>query len=238
MAKTAFSGNKSKRLSDLIRFYDILAKLEHDLGEKRVLESCDGRMGWPNRGVYFFFETGENRSQSGIGPRVVRVGTHALIKKSRTTLWERLKQHKGHHRASIFRLHVGTALNKRDTWPKEIGKTWGKGKNTAPEVGHAAELPGEQAVSRHILQMPFIWLEVGDPPGPNSKRGFIERNAIALLSNFKATDPLDPPGPSWLGRWADSDFIRISGLWNIKHVAETYDPEFLDILEDLVTTKQ
>jgi hypothetical protein len=52
-------------------------------------------MVWPKRGVYFFFETGESRSDSGSGPRVVRVGTHALREGSRAKLWTRLSQHQG-----------------------------------------------------------------------------------------------------------------------------------------------
>ena len=35
-------------------------------------------MKWPARGVYFFREAGESRSDTGEGLRVVRVGTHAL----------------------------------------------------------------------------------------------------------------------------------------------------------------
>jgi hypothetical protein len=78
-------------------------------------------MDWPKRGVYFFRELGENRSDTGEGPRIVRVGTHALKSGSQTKLWTRLSQHKGqpstgrgNHRGSIFRLIVGTALIKRD----------------------------------------------------------------------------------------------------------------------------
>ena len=73
----------------------------------------------PRRGVYFFFEPGELR-EDGRTPRVVRVGTHAVSAGSRTTLWTRLRDHRGHvigrhvgggnHRASIFRRHVGSAL--------------------------------------------------------------------------------------------------------------------------------
>ena len=33
-------------------------------------------MYWPQRGVYFFMEDGEERSDSGSGLRIVRVGTH------------------------------------------------------------------------------------------------------------------------------------------------------------------
>lgn len=82
-----------------------------------MLAGCRGRMQWPARGVYFFHETGENRSDTGEGPRVVRVGTHALKEGGSTTLWGRLSAHRGqlrsggsNQRGSIFRLIVGTAL--------------------------------------------------------------------------------------------------------------------------------
>ncbi|HTV26286.1 MAG TPA: hypothetical protein VMF32_00715 [Xanthobacteraceae bacterium] len=102
------------RYDDLLRFYDLLARLEEKIGGARVLSDCSGRMNWPQRGVYFFFEPGELRSDTGNGPRVVRVGTHALTDTSRTTLWKRLSQHRGtgnagggNHRGSIFRLLIG-----------------------------------------------------------------------------------------------------------------------------------
>src|SRR6266566_1615272 len=105
------------RLADLIRFYEILSSLAVKTGGPRCLVNCDGRMGWPQRGVYFFFEPGEVRSDTGQGRRVVRVGTHALTASSRTTLWNRLSQHRGtvtpkggNHRGSIFRLLIGAAL--------------------------------------------------------------------------------------------------------------------------------
>jgi hypothetical protein len=81
--------------ADLVRFYEILTALEAEVGAKRWLAECDGRMTWPQRGVYFFFEPGESRSDTGDGMRVVRVGTHALRPGARTTLWGRLSQHRG-----------------------------------------------------------------------------------------------------------------------------------------------
>jgi hypothetical protein len=45
--------------------------------------------------VYFFREAGETRCDSGNGPRIVRVGTHALKAGSSTKLWTRLSQHRG-----------------------------------------------------------------------------------------------------------------------------------------------
>jgi len=38
-------------------------------------------------------ETGENRSDTGEGPRVLRVGTHALKTGGSTTLWAALRTH-------------------------------------------------------------------------------------------------------------------------------------------------
>src|SRR5262245_40883935 len=119
----------SRRLDDLVRFYVILETLERTIGGRRLLAECRGRMSWPSRGVYFFMEEGESRSDSGQGLRVVRVGTHALKPGSQTTLWSRLSQHKGqersgggNHRGSIFRLLVGSTLVNPASMPCP---TWG-----------------------------------------------------------------------------------------------------------------
>ena len=144
-------------------------------------------MSWPLRGVYFFFEDGERWTDSGTGPRIVRVGTHALILKSRTTLWNRLSQHRGvratgggNHRGSILRSHVGTALSatrqalKRRSWAQD---------SPASAVVRRKEHALKLAVSETIGKMPFVWVAIDDAAGPESVRGYIERNAIALLSS-------------------------------------------------------
>ena len=64
-------------------------------------------------------------------------------------------------------------------------------------------------------------------------RGFIERNAIALLSNY-SKEPLDSPFSGWLGHHCDRERVRSSGLWNSNHVDEIYDPAFLETLERLI----
>ena len=224
------------RLDALVRFYEILAELEKRLEGKKRLADCDGRMGWPKRGVYFFFEDGEERADSGVGLRVVRVGTHALKSNSGTTLWTRLYQHKGqektgggNHRGSIFRLIVGTALTGKSG---QEFPTWGQG-NTASADIRKDEEPMEQEVSRIIREMPFLWLAVNDHPSSGSLRGYIERNTLALLSNWKKT-PIDPPSSGWLGHSCNRERVRDSGLWNQNHVNEDYDPVFLDTLENLV----
>jgi hypothetical protein len=176
-----------RRLGDLIRLYSILDRLERRTGGRRLLKSSYGRSGWPERGVYFFMEDGECRTDSGEGLRVVRIGTNALTASSWTTLWKRLSKHKGqkasaggNHRGSIFRLLVGSTLFKG---PCAACPTWGI-KNSAPREIRILERPFEEEVSRIIGAMPFLWPGINDAPGAGSMRGYIERNAIALLSNF------------------------------------------------------
>lgn len=224
------------RVSHIAEFYQHLDRLEHLCGGARRLVECHGRMGWPHRGVYFFREPGEDRSDSGRGPRVVRIGTHALKSGSQTSIWNRLSQHRGtvssgggNHRGSIFRLIVGAALMHRDG---QSCATWGQGSN-APRLVREKEQAIEQQVSKQIGDMPFVWLAIDDEAGSDSLRGHIERNSIALLSdtNKKA---IDSATDGWLGNSCDRQKVRESGLWNQNHVNERYDPAFLDVFEELI----
>jgi hypothetical protein len=95
------------------------------------------------------------------------------------------------------------------------------------------ELPLEQHVSAYICAMPFLWLAIEDAPGPESGRAAIERNSIALLSNYRKP-AIDPPSLEWLGRSSDRERVRESGLWNNNHVDKSYDPAFLTLLLQLV----
>ena len=127
------------RLEDLKRFYDILDRLERKIGGSRVLADCNGRMGWPQYGVYFFREPGENRSDSGEGLRIVRVGTTAIDETSKRNLWDRLRDHKGladgggSHRSSVFRKHVGKAIIRCYSLEREYPE-WGKGSSAQKYV--------------------------------------------------------------------------------------------------------
>jgi hypothetical protein len=236
------------RRDDLIRFYEILATLEKRVGGKRRLAECDGRMKWPERGVYFFFEPSETRSDSGGGLRVVRVGTHALRADSKASFWSRLSQHRGaaasgsgNHRGSIFRLLVGVAIKRRDGRQQPV--SWGVGSDpgvatrqfglTRDEILRS-ERELEADVSSYIRSLPFLWVEVSDAPGPKSDRGVIERKSIALLSNYhRAT--LDSPSTDWLGLHSDRERVCASGLWNNNHVDDDYDASFLSLLERYIS---
>jgi hypothetical protein len=224
---------------DLARFYELLGMLESAFGQGRTLGDYAGREPWPARGVYFFREPGEYRTTRSGFARIVRVGTHAVAAGARSTLWGRLRAHRGsqdgrgNHRGSIFRLHIGTALLERDR--EAIGElpTWAQGSSAAREI-RASEADHERRVSAHVGSMSVLWVCVPDEPGPESHRAYIERNSIALLSN--RLNPLDPPSTEWLGRHSPRHEIRNSGLWNLNHVREHHDPGFLDLLEHYVAT--
>ena len=98
----------------------------------------------------------------------------------------------------------------------------------------SAEAPVEQAVSAYLGTLPFLWVSVDDEPSPDSLRGVIERNAIGLLSNYVRA-VLDPPSADWLGHFSNRARVRGSGLWNQRHVDETYDPTFLNAFEMMIS---
>ena len=169
------------RLGDLQRFHEILASLVRKVRGGRTIAGCSGGMNWPDRGIYRFRERHEERSSTGNGPRIVRVGTHALKVGSRTTLWKRLSQHRGtihprgfNHRGSIFRSLVGKSLIERDGL---LCPSWGKG-SSAPRSIREAEVLLEREVSAVLGAMPFLWLAIKGEPGPDSLRGYFERNGI------------------------------------------------------------
>lgn len=228
------------RNDDLGRFYELIDRLRSTARGARVLGDCSAATGWPTHGVYFFFEPGEQREAGG--PRIVRVGTHAVSAGSKTTLWNRLSDHRGtiggmqagggDHRGSIFRLHVGKALLARGGFDEQAAATWGVG-TSAPKAVRQSEYPIELAVSRHIGAMTVLWVSVPGDAGTTSDRKLIEANTIALLTN-RQREPIDPPSSGWLGRLSRHPAIRESGLWNVQHVDERHDPAFLSVLEGYV----
>ena len=48
----------------------------------------------------------------------------------------------------------------------------------------------------------FLWLAIEGEARPDNRRGYVERNSIALLSNFNKL-ALDPPSQGWLGHHSD-----------------------------------
>lgn len=220
---------------EINEFYRLIEQHRVRLAGGRLLGQTSGRDGWPQRGVYLLFDPLEVRSD-GVTPRVVRVGTHALTDGFRSTLWGRLRQHRGttggqspgggNHRGSVFRLHVGTALLSDPAWPEAVRRTWAVGA-TADAAVRAGEAALEQAVSAYLGTMTVLWIAVDDSPGPDSERRLIERGAISLLSNARS---IDPPSSGWLGHRSPKPAIRTSGLWNVEHVADAPEPRFIEVL--------
>jgi hypothetical protein len=106
--------------------------------------------------------------------------------------------------------------------------TWNIG-SSAPRPVRIREADHEGRVSAYLGAMPVFWVAVAGQSGPSNLRAFVERNAIALLSNH--LDPMDKASDGWLGKSSLSIEVQRSGLWNVNHVNEDYDPRFLDDLE-------
>ncbi|SDF39291.1 hypothetical protein SAMN04488067_10444 [Halorubrum xinjiangense] len=228
------------RAADVDRLYELFDDLAERTGGPRRLRDCTGYMDWPERGVYFFFAADETR-ESTDQPRLTRVGTHAVSSGSGTSLWDRLRTHRGansgtyegggNHRGSVFRKRVGEAMIERDDRHDEYPH-WGDGSGAKRER-RLAELDHERRVSRYVRDLPFLWVEIDDEPGPESDRAYVERNAIALVSN-DGTESIDPRDDDWLGRESPRREIAESGLWNINHVGERYEADFLDRVVEAV----
>lgn len=231
------------RRDDLDRFYSLMKEASQRQGGPRTLADSWRASDWPSHGVYFFFEAGEFR-EDGTTPRVTRVGTHAISETSRTTLWDRLRAHKGtvggslpsggNHRSSIFRLHLGAALLARDGLWKAAPTTWGKRSSASADI-RRAEHELELVVSAYVRAMPFLWIAVPGPGGLGNTRSSLERNSIALLSNFGRA-PIDTPSPAWLGHHSERETVRQSGLWNVQHVDKTHDRTYLDSFQLLISS--
>jgi hypothetical protein len=228
------------RQDALREFYRQLERLRDRIGGFRYLGLAKPASEWPVRGVYFFFDHQERNAIDG-GSRVVRVGTHAVSLGSRSTLWNRLAQHRGslsgafagggNHRGSVFRLHVGRALIQRYFLHGPGAASWGIGNSATPSTRHD-EHRIEVAVSDYIRALPFLAVAVDDRPGRDSLRKVVERQAIALLSEVQ--EPGFSPPAAWLGCHSDQVAIRRSGLWNVRHVEEPYSHEFPDVFAELV----
>ena len=234
------------RQDDITRFYNLLGSLERLVSGKEKLKNCTGYMDWPNRGVYFFLEPGETRDSTD-QMRVTRIGTHAVSEGSSTTLWDRLKQHYGtgsgssnhphggNHRGSVYRKRVGEAIIEKHDLHEEYpdwDKRWSSIDRDRSEV-RDEEYILERRVSTYIREQPFLWVDVDDEPNADSNRAYIEQNTIALLSNVE-DQTIDPRNDGWLGKYSQSRASRESGLWNVNHAEEQYDPDFPDLLEDAV----
>ncbi len=221
-------------------FYSLMRELYRRQNGGRRLADCTGRMDWPSRGVYFFIEDNQVLETNRYEPlkwRITRVGTHAVSSGSRTTLWDRLKTHKGvssgggSHRSSIFRLHLGLAFVAAGRHKRVA--SWGVGQ-TAEANQRKLEATLEEKVSIELGKMRVLWIAINDEPRASSDRSYIERNVIGLLSRAAILWP-DKTDP-WLGSLSKNWQISLSGLWNLNHLFERDHKDLLTILQKYIST--
>jgi len=186
----------------------------------------------PTQGVYFFFDPTEPSRFATRLPRLVRVGTHGVSRGSKATLRDRLRAHLGtsdgfgNHRSSVFRLHVGEALIRKDALRDQF-PNWGKGQSVERSVGEL-ERDLERKVSDYISKLQIGYVDVPDRAAKNSARSKIERLVIALFTERLV--PLDPPSQNWLGLYSAYDEITRTGLWNVRDVGTRTDFEIVDLI--------
>lgn len=209
-------------------FHEQLAMLLTQEGQGLPLAGYSGRSALPRAGLYLFIDPNEPSVHPAVPGRVVRVGTHGVAAGSRSTLWQRLRAHKGtqagsgNHRGSIFRLHIGAALQARDY--QEL-PWWGR--SSSRPVGLKADLVAleeekthEQRVSAYLGKLHLAWLEVPGESGAGNQRARLERYLITLLSGMNGGKPTIHP--RWLGLSSPRVAITGSGLWNLEHVSSAW----------------
>lgn len=212
------------------QFYDLLNQAQKKFSLRPFSEL--NRNNIPRMGVYYFFDINEQRDNKE-QLKVIRVGTHAARDKSKTTVYERLNQHfgskkgLGNHRSSIFRELIGKSLIKKDNIPIT---NWGQ---KYKKIDDENEI--EFQVSLYLKKLLFIVIEVPGEANKNNDRSFIEKNSIALLSNYEKMENIDKPNNNWLGYDTKNIKICESGLWNSEYVNyESVDQNFLSKLETLI----
>jgi len=81
------------------QFLSVLADLRDQIGGPYYLGDANGRLEWPDRGVYFFFSPASDlRQMPSTKWRLSRIGTVGVSTGSSNTLWNRLRQHRGNVR--------------------------------------------------------------------------------------------------------------------------------------------
>ncbi|WP_229380520.1 hypothetical protein [Haloarcula marismortui] len=242
MRSTAASGG-----SPVGQFLSALADLRDQIGGPYYLGDVTGRLEWPDRGVYFFFSPASDlRATTAVDWRLSRIGTVGVSTGSSNTLWNRLRQHRGNvrgkyagggnHRGSIFRLHVGRALIEKHGWHDEYPH-WGEQNPDAETTAvREQEHELEQRVSEYIRDLPFLWVDVPGDPGPECDRAEIESHTIAMVSRYRRS--AGPSDLDWLGYHSPKSEVYQSGLWNVRHVSDSFDPSVVDQLSAYIPSTE
>lgn len=182
-----------------------------------------------NNGLYFFYEKGEISTHAPEG-RIVRIGNHP---RSQDSLKKRLRMHySGGKNGSVFRKFLGGAiLRKNDPNSACLKPSLGQGHWEKQDL-HTCEncKPVENRVSQLLrTSFRFRCIKIED----RELRNHFEGKLIATISLC----PICKPSDSWLGKYAYSDKVKLSGLWNSDHVfdqAKTLTNRELGELERII----
>ena len=161
-------------------------------------------------GLYFFYEDGE-RSEHAADGRVVRVGNHP---RSDGSLRKRLRQHySGRKNGSVFRKFLGGALlRRRHPHSPCLAPQPGKGHWELQGAKTCRECEAlEKDVSELLRSSSRFRCVIVEN---RAERNELESVLIATI----AACPVCEPSATWLGRYAYSDKVRSSGLWNSQDV--------------------
>jgi hypothetical protein len=220
-------------------FHRALGRLADQTGGPWTLGEVSGQWNWPERGIYIFLNADSHRVAETVSQAyVTRIGTVGDCAGSSSTLWSRLRAHRGNtrgdyagggnHRGSVFRRHVGEALIEaeglHDQYPH-----WGKTHAQLPDGMETTALRQqehslEQQVSQRIRSLPFLVVDVPGEPGPQSSRATLERNLIALVAQLRLRDPSLKRGCE-LQQQSPTPAIARSELWNVNHVNELFQSD-------------
>jgi len=156
----------------------------------------------PANGIYFFYEEGEKiQIGSQVKDRIVRVGTH----REQDRFPDRIFNHyNGNKNSSVFRKHLGGALIRRKNPADSRLEQWLK--QDAPTFDDVEGLVNAQLRERFS----FRYIRVNN----KEERRDLEKRLIATLSHCSQCKPSE----NWLGRFAASRKIQVSGLWNDQYV--------------------
>lgn len=220
------------RIDAVGEFYHLFDRTQ---GSSKVVSLRDAiKEPMPAQGVYFFFDPAEPTRFSTRHPRLVRIGTHGVSEGSKATLRDRLRAHLGtadgygNHRSSVFRLHVGEALIRRDNLRKRYPE-WGRGQTSSAET-RDTERSLERKVSDIIGNLLVRVVAIADRSTKASARSVVERLAIALFTeNFQ---PVEAASSHWLGLSSQHDIIAQTGLWNLRDAGTRSDFRIIKMIDE------
>jgi hypothetical protein len=127
---------------------------------------------------------------------------------------QRLSQHRsGNMESSVFRKHVGRAISAKNN-----------------------RIATELEVSQYLHSLEYVFLPVSN----ESLLRQLEKDLIAVISNYGLDNPLDKPADNWLGFQQDrntNQAIATSHLWNV-HYVKRFEAENISAYENSISNFQ